>query len=326
MKKVKIAVTGAAGQIGYALIFRIASGEMFGQETQVELNLLELETALPKLGGVKMEIEDCAFPLLSRVVISANPDEVFQDVDWALLVGSVPRIVGMERSDLLKINGGIFVKQGKSLDAHAKSNCKVLVVGNPCNTNAYIAKSVCRRIPPKNFFALTMLDQKRAMNFLAQKAGVPVSQVHHLAVWGNHSTTQFPDFFHASIGDKKVLQVIPDESWLRNDFIKNAQLRGAEVLKARNGSAAASAANAVIETVQALRIPAPNDDVFSLAVSSDGSYNVPEGLMFSFPVRSNGQDWQIVPGIRHNDFAEEKIKLSREELIAERDLIQPLSG
>jgi len=325
MKKVKIAVTGAAGQIGYALIFRIASGEMFGQETQVELNLLELESALPKLGGVLMEVEDCAFPLLSRVVISVNPDEVFQDVDWALLVGSVPRIVGMERSDLLKINGGIFVKQGKSLDANAKSNCKVLVVGNPCNTNAYIAKSVCRRIPPKNFFALTMLDQKRAMNFLAQKAGVPVAQVHHLAVWGNHSTTQFPDFFHASIGDKKVLEVISDENWLKNDFIENAQIRGAEVLKARNGSAAASAANAVIETVQALLIPTPHDDFFSLAVSSDGSYDIPEGLMFSFPVRSNGQDWQIVSGIHHNDFAKEKIKLSREELIAERDLIQPLS-
>src|SRR3989338_1733236 len=230
-KNVRIAVTGAAGQIGYALLFRIAAGEMFGRGTDVHLNILELEAALPALNGVKMELEDCAFPLLKSVITISDTKTAFKDIDWALLVGAVPRKAGMERGDLLKINGGIFIGQGKALSENAKPSCKVLVVGNPCNTNAYIAKSAAKNIPAKNFFAMTMLDQNRAVAQLAQKANVTVSDVKNVAIWGNHSATQFPDFFHAAIKGKPVPETIRDEAWLKNTFIQAVQQRGAAVIK-----------------------------------------------------------------------------------------------
>ncbi|HOW35306.1 MAG TPA: malate dehydrogenase [Candidatus Omnitrophota bacterium] len=323
-KAVRVAVTGAAGQIGYALVFRIAAGGMFGSQTRVHLNLLELEAALPALAGVKMELEDCAFPLLESVTTTADAKAAFKDADWALLVGSVPRKAGMERNELLKINGGIFIQQGKALDENAKPDCKVLVVGNPCNTNAYIAKAVCRNIPQKNFFAMTMLDQNRAAAQLAQKAGVDVVDVRNLAIWGNHSATQFPDFLHATIKGKLVPEAIADHVWLKTIFIETVQQRGAAVIKARGLSSAASAANAIIDTVRNLNTPTVGKDFFSTAVSSDGSYGVPEGLMFGFPLRSNGRDWEIVQNIKHDSFGQEKIALTLKELLEERDAIKGL--
>lgn len=322
--RVRVAVTGAAGQIGYALLFRIASGEMFGKSTEVELQLLELEKALPALAGVVMELDDCAFPLLKKVSISSDPNVAFKDIDWALLVGSVPRKEGMERGDLLKINGGVFIEQGKALSAVAKPTCKVLVVGNPCNTNAWIAKSVCKNIPAKNFFAMTMLDQNRGVTQLAQKAGVDTTAVSQLAIWGNHSATQYPDFYNAKINGQLAVGVIKDESWLQNVFIETVQKRGAAVIKARGLSSAASAANAVVDTVRNVVNPTLEGQFFSAAVSSDGSYGVPEGVMFGFPLRSNGSDWQIVQGLVHNDFAKGKIKLTLDELLSERDAVKGL--
>lgn len=323
-KRVKVAVTGAAGQIGYALLFRIAAGEMFGQDTHVDLSLLELEKALPALSGVVMELEDCAFPLLKSISISSQSKEAFKDADWALLVGSVPRKEGMERGDLLKINGGVFIEQGKALSEAAKPTCKVLVVGNPCNTNAWIAKSVCKNIPEKNFFAMTMLDQNRAAAQLAQKAGVPVSQIKCVGIWGNHSATQYPDFTHATVSGKPAVQAISDQNWLQTSFIETVQKRGAAIIKARGLSSAASAANAVVDTVRAVLTPTPAGEFFSAAVASDGSYDVPKGLIFGFPLRSNGQDWQIVPGIQHNDFAKSKISNTLQELLSEQQAVQAL--
>jgi len=323
-KTVRVAVTGAAGQIGYALLFRIAAGEMFGKDTAVHLNLLELEAALPALNGVVMELEDCAFPLLKSVTPTSNPDVAFKDVDWALLVGSVPRKTGMERSDLLKINGGIFIQQGKALDKYAKPTCKVLVVGNPCNTNAFIAKSVAKNIPARNFFAMTMLDQNRAVAQLAQKAGVAVTDVKRLAIWGNHSPTQYPDFFNATIQGKPLPEVIRDQDWLKTIFLEKVQKRGAEIIKARGLSSAASAANAVIDTVKNLIAPTSPGEFFSVAVSSDGNYGVPQGIMFSFPVRSDGQGWEIEQGIQHNDFSREKVGLTLQELVEEKVAVQGL--
>lgn len=323
-KSLRVAVTGAAGQIGYALLFRIASGEMFGFETEIHLNLLELETALPALDGVVMELEDCAFPLLKSVIKTASAEVAFQDVDWALLIGSVPRKAGMERGELLKINGGIFIRQGKALDKNARPDCKILVVGNPCNTNALIAKSVASRIPPKNFFAMTMLDQNRAVTQIAQKAGANVSDVKRLTIWGNHSATQFPDFFNATVKGKAVEEVIADHNWLKTTFIETVQKRGATIIKARGLSSAASAANAVIDTVKNLTAPTADGEFFSLAVSSDGSYGIPAGMMFSFPIRSDGRDWEIVQGIGHNEFAQEKINATLKELLEEKEAVETL--
>ena len=324
MTSVKVAVTGAAGQIGYALLFRIAAGEMFGKDTEIHLQLLELEAALPALGGVVMELEDCAFPLLKSVKMSANPNEVFADADWALLVGSVPRKAGMERSDLLKINGGIFVQQGKSLDTYAKPSCRVLVVGNPCNTNAFIAKTVCKRIPAKNFFAMTMLDQNRAIAQLAAKAKVDVSKVKKVAIWGNHSATQYPDFFNATIDGKPLTEVIRDEAWLQGAFIQTIQQRGAAIIKARGFSSAASAANAVVDTVRGLTTPTPAGEFFSVAVSADGSYGVEPGLLFGFPIISDGKEWKVVQGIQHGDFSRQKIADTAKELLEEKQAIKEL--
>ncbi|MDP2652453.1 MAG: malate dehydrogenase [Candidatus Omnitrophota bacterium] len=320
----KVAVTGAAGQIGYALLFRIAAGEMFGRDVPVELRLLELEAALPALNGVGMELEDCAFSLLRGVVRTSDPNVAFEGADWALLVGSVPRKAGMERSDLLKINGGIFVGQGKALDANAKPSCRVLVVGNPCNTNAYIAKETCKKIPSRNFFAMTMLDQNRAVAQLAIKSGAPVTAVKNAVIWGNHSATQFPDFYHAAINGQPALSVIKDEAWLKTAFIESVQKRGAAIIQARGLSSAASAANAVVDTVRALTTPTRPGECFSAAVASDGSYRVEKGVMFGFPLRSNGRDWEIVQGIEHNAFAKEKFEATYQELLAERKAVHEL--
>jgi malate dehydrogenase len=323
-KRVRVAVTGAAGQIGYALLFRIASGEMFGKDTQVDLNLLELEKALPALGGVVMELDDCAFPLLKSITTTSDVNVAFKDIDWALLVGSVPRKEGMERGDLLKINGGVFIEQGKSLSANAKPTAKVLVVGNPCNTNAWIAKSVCKNIPAKNFFAMTMLDQNRAVAQLAQKAKVDVTDVKRVGIWGNHSATQYPDFYNALIKGKPALDVIADEPWLQNAFIETVQKRGAAIIKARGLSSAASAANAVVDTVRGIIHPTLSGEFFSAAVSSDGSYGIPEGIMFGFPLKSNGETWEIVQGLKHSDFAKSKIDATLKELLSEKEAVAGL--
>jgi malate dehydrogenase len=323
-KRIKVAVTGAAGQIGYALLFRIAAGEMFGNDTEIDLSLLELEKALPALQGVVMELDDCAFPLLRSVSTSADPNVAFNGIDWALLVGSVPRKEGMERGDLLKINGGVFTVQGQALSNNAKPGCKVLVVGNPCNTNAFIAKSVCKNIPAKNFFAMTMLDENRAGTQLAQKAAVAVSQVKNVAIWGNHSATQYPDFYNATISGRPVTEIIKDEAWLKGGFIETVQKRGAAVIKARGLSSAASAANAVIDTVRSIIIPTPAGEFFSAAVSSDGSYGIEPGIMFGFPLRSDGHDYTIVPGLEHNEFAKTKIKATLDELLSEKAAVEEL--
>ncbi len=321
---IKVAVTGAAGQIGYALLFRIASGEMFGKNTPVELSLLELDAALGALKGVEMELEDCAFPLLKKVTLSSDPLMAFADVDWALLVGSVPRKAGMERGDLLKINAGVFVAQGRALSAVAKKDCRVLVVGNPCNTNAFIAKECAKNLNPRRFFAMTMLDQNRATAQLALKAGVGFNAVSRMGIWGNHSATQFPDFMNACINGLKVSDVILDEAWLKGGFIETVQKRGAEIIKARGLSSAASAANAIIDTVRALRTPTEKNHYFSVAVVSDGSYGIAQGLMFGYPVVSDGEDWQIVQGLAQDSFAQEKIAVTLRELLEERETIKTL--
>lgn len=323
-KRINVAVTGAAGQIGYALLFRVASGEVFGPQTRINLSLLELEAALPALKGVCMELEDCAFPLLDSVVQTASPETAFKDADWALLVGSVPRKAGMERGDLLKINGGIFMVQGKALSQCAKPTCKVLVVGNPCNTNAYIAKAAAPNILPRNFFAMTMLDQNRACAQLAQKAGAKIEEIKNVAIWGNHSATQFPDFYHATIAGKPVAQRISDEQWLQTTFIETVQKRGAEVIKARGLSSAGSAANAVVDTIKHLITPTPSGEFFSVAVPSDGSYGIEEGLIFGYPARFNGTDLEIVRGFKHNAFAQEKIDITHKELLSEKEAVQTI--
>ena len=334
MKKIRVTVTGAAGQIGYALLFRIASGQIFGPETEVELQLLELEQMLPALRGVIMELEDCAFPLLRSALASSDMAVAFNDADWALLVGSVPRKKGMERSDLLKVNGGIFVQQGRAIAEYAGEKCKTLVVGNPCNSNALVAKTVASSTlvagsgiadaSNRNFFAMTMLDQNRALCQLAQKAGISVKEVKNLAIWGNHSPTMYPDFYNATISGKALSEVIEDETWLKTDFLSTVQKRGAAIIEARGASSAASAANAVVDTVKCLITPTPKGEFFSAAVPSDGSYGVPEGLMFSFPLRSDGENWEIVQGLEHNDFAVQKLAATRDELLSEKAALQEL--
>ena len=322
---VRVAVTGAAGQIGYALLFRIASGQMFGPDTTVDLQLLELEAALPALDGVVMELEDCAFPLLQRVVKTSSADEAFSDADWVLLVGAVPRKAGMERKDLLNINGGIFTAQGRAIAANAADDVRVLVVGNPCNTNCLIARANAPRIPADHWFAMTMLDQSRGRSQLARKAGVPVEQVRDLAIWGNHSSTQFPDVYHATIAGRPAAEVIDDEAWLQGEFIGIVQQRGAEIIKARGASSAASAANAIIDTVR--NITQPSGEIFSVAVPApgDGGYGVPEGLVFGYPVRATiPGKVEIVQRIEHGAWAQSKIDATRNELLEERDAVKDL--
>ncbi|MGH7971827.1 MAG: malate dehydrogenase, partial [Limisphaerales bacterium] len=293
---VRVAVTGAAGQIGYSLLFRIASGAMFGPDQPVILHLLEIEPALPALGGVVMELEDCAFPLLKGIVPTANLNEGFAGVNWALLVGSVPRKAGMERKDLLGINGKIFVGQGQAIQKSAAKDVRILVVGNPCNTNCLIAMNNSRDIPRDRFFAMTRLDENRAKSQLARKARTDVSLVTNMAIWGNHSSTQYPDFHNARIDGKPATQVITDNTWLEGEFISSVQQRGAAIIKARGASSAASAANAVVDTVRSILEPTPAHDWHSVCLCSEGSYGVEPGLISSFPVRSDGQKLQIVQG------------------------------
>lgn len=318
---VRVAVTGAAGQIGYALLFRIAAGEMFGKDALVELSLLEIEPALGSLKGVAMELEDCAFPLLRKVSATSRPVEAFEGADWALLVGAVPRKAGMERGDLLKVNAGVFVEQGRALAVSAKKDCRVLVVGNPCNTNAYIAKETAKGLDPRNFFAMTMLDQNRARAQMAMKAGVGVEAVTNVAIWGNHSATQFPDYFEARINGRPALEVVRDQAWLEGPFVEAVQKRGAEVIRVRGMSSAASAANAIIDTVRAFTVPTPPQRFFSAAVLSDGSYGVPEGLICGFPVQSDGKAWKIVQGSLQDEAARKKVAISVQELLEERERV-----
>src|SRR5476649_901224 len=299
----RVAVTGAAGQIGYSLLFRIASGSMFGPDQPVILHLIEIEPALPALGGVVMELQDCAFPLLRGIVPTASLDEGFKGVNWALLVGSVPRKAGMERKDLLGINGKIFTGQGQAIARNAAADIRVLVVGNPCNTNSLIAANNAPGVPKERFFAMTMLDENRAKTQLAKKAGVDVTTVSNLAIWGNHSATMYPDFFNAKISGQPVPSVIKDEAWLKGEFITTVQQRGAAIIKARGLSSAASAANAAVNTVYKLTHPTPAGDWFSVAVHSDGSYGIEKGLIFSYPIRSNGSSFEIVQGVPLNDFS-----------------------
>lgn len=322
--RVKVAITGAAGQIGYALLFRIASGQMFGPETEVELQLLELEAALPALEGVAMELDDCAFPLLKNIVCTSDLNVAMKGAHVVLLVGAVPRKAGMERSDLLQINGKIFTAQGKAINDNAADDVKVLVVGNPCNTNCLIAMNNAPDVPKQQFFAMTMLDELRARAQLAKKANVPVDSVKMLAIWGNHSATQYPDFYHATIQSKPVTSVIHDEAWLQNDFISLVQQRGAAIIKARGLSSAASAANSVVQTIYHLYHDTPVDDVFSVCQCSTGEYDVDPGLIFSFPTRNKKGELEIIKNIEHNDFSKKKIALTLQELREERDAVKAL--
>ncbi len=321
---IRVAVTGAAGQIGYSLVFRIASGAMFGASQPVILHLIEIEPALPALNGVAMELDDCAFPLLKGIVPTASLEEGFRGVNWALLVGSVPRKQGMERKDLLGINGKIFIGQGQAIQKNAASDVRILVVGNPCNTNCLIAMNNAQDLAPDRFFAMTRLDENRAKSQLAKKAGVEITAVSNVAVWGNHSATQYPDFYNARINGQPVLQKITDEAWLKGEFISTVQQRGAAVIKARGLSSAASAANAVVDSVRSILEPTPAGDWHSVCVCSDGSYGIEEGLICSFPIRSNGQRLEIVQGLALNDFSRVKIEATVNELKEERSLVSEL--
>jgi malate dehydrogenase len=320
----KIAVTGAAGQIGYALVFRIASGEMFGPDQPVALQLIEIPDALAALEGVVMELHDCAFPLLHSIVPTADLDEGFRDINWALLVGSVPRKAGMERKDLLGINGKIFIGQGKAIEDNAAADVRVLVIGNPCNTNCLIAMNNAKKIPRDRWFAMTRLDENRARAQLAHKAGVEITRVTNMTIWGNHSATQYPDFYNAKIDKRPANKVIGEEKWLKEEFISTVQQRGAAIIKARGLSSAGSAANAIIDTVRSLTNDTPADDWHSVAVCSDGSYDVDDGLMSSFPVRVRGGKWEIVQGLPINQFSRQKIDASVAELKEEKSLVSEM--
>jgi malate dehydrogenase len=321
---IRVAVTGAAGQIGYSLLFRIASGSMFGADQPVILHLIEVEPALPALGGVVMELQDCAFPLLRGIVPTSSIDEGFKGVDWALLVGSVPRKAGMERSELLGINGKIFTGQGQAIARNAAPGVRVLVVGNPCNTNCMIAMNNARPVPTDRWFAMTMLDQNRAVTQLAIKAGTDTAAVSHLAIWGNHSSTMYPDYFNARIGGRPATEVIADEAWFKDTFIPTVQQRGAAVIKARGLSSAASAANAVVDTVRSLTTPTRDGAWFSVAVCSDGSYGIEKGLIYSYPVSSDGTTWRIVQGLQLGDFSKSRIVATENELKEEKSLVSGL--
>ncbi|HVB93562.1 MAG TPA: malate dehydrogenase [Acidimicrobiales bacterium] len=316
---VQVTVTGAAGQIGYSLLFRIASGQMLGPDQPVVLRLLEIEPGMKALEGVVMEIDDGAFPLVSDIVATTDLKTAFDGTSWALLVGSVPRKAGMERGDLLTVNGGIFGPQGQAIAANAASDVRVLVVGNPCNTNCLIARSNAPEVPSDRWFAMTRLDENRAKSQLAKRAGVPVTSVTSLAIWGNHSATQFPDFANARIDGKPVPDVIGDIEWLQGEFITTVQKRGAAIIEARGLSSAASAANAAVDSVVSIRTPTPGQDVTSLAVVSNGEYGIPAGLQFGFPVKVNANGaWSVVEGLHHDGFATERIRITTEELESER--------
>ncbi len=321
---IQVAVTGAAGQIGYALVFRIASGQMFGAEQPIVLRMLEIEPAMKSLEGVAMELDDCAFPMLAGMELTSKAEEAFEGANWAILVGSVPRKAGMERSDLLSVNGGIFGPQGKAIEKAASSDVRILVVGNPCNTNCYIARLNAPEIPAERWFAMTRLDENRARTQLAHKTKAPVAAISNIAIWGNHSTTQYPDARNARIAGLPVFEVITDHGWLRGKFIETVQKRGAAVIEARGASSAASAANAAIDSVVSVRTPTPWGDWHSLAVVSHGEYGVPDGLQFGFPVRSDGERWEVVPDLKHDDDAWDRIKKTTQELLQEQEMVKGL--
>ena len=321
---IKVAVTGAAGQIGYSLLPRLASGAIFGPDQPIDLHLIEIPPALKALEGVVMELHDCAFPLLHNVVPTVDLDEGFRDVNWALLVGSVPRRAGMERKDLLGINGKIFVEQGRAIAERAASDIRVLVVGNPCNTNCLIAMNNAKAVPSDRWFAMTRLDENRAKTQLALKSGSHWRHVSNVAIWGNHSSTLYPDFFNARIEGKPATDVITDRQWLETDFIKAVQQRGAAVIQARGVSSAKSAAHGAIETVTSIIDATPADDWHSIALCSDGSYGIEKGLICSFPTRSDGAKVEIVQDVPLNDFAKAKIEASVNELKEERSMVDEL--
>jgi malate dehydrogenase len=323
-KRIRVAVTGAAGQIGYALIFRMASGQMFGPDTELEFRLLELEQALGALAGVAMELEDCAFPLLKNVWYGADIGEAMRGVNWAVLVGAVPRKAGMERSDLLRVNGEIFTEQGRAIDAHAADDVQVFVVGNPANTNALIAMNNAPRVPNDRFFAMTTLDELRARAQLARKSGADVTEIARMAIWGNHSTTQFPDFAHARIGGRALHEVVADRPWLENEFLATVQNRGAEVIKTRGASSAASAANAAVVGVHNLTHDTPAGEYYSVGRCSHGEYGVDPGLIFSFPSRTERGVSRIVEGLEHDEFGRGKLAATLDELRKERDAVKDL--
>jgi malate dehydrogenase len=323
-RPVHVTVTGAAGQVGYALVFRIASGQLLGPETPVVLRMLDIEPALPALEGVAMELDDCAFPLLADTVVTADAEVAFDGVSWALLVGAMPRKEGMERGDLLAANGGIFGPQGRAIAARAASDVRVLVVGNPCNTNCLIARANAPDVPAERWFAMTRLDENRARAQLAKRAGVPVSQVTNMAIWGNHSATQYPDAMNARIGGRPAPEVIGDDEWLRGEFITTVQKRGAAIIAARKLSSAGSAAAAVIDSVRAIDGGTAPGDWTSLAVVSRGEYGVPAGLQFGYPVATDGTAWHVVDGIRHDERARQLIKATTDELLQEQSLVKEL--
>jgi len=321
---VRVAVTGGAGQIGYSLLFRIAAGDLLGPTQPIILQLLEIEPAMKALEGVAMELDDCAFPLLHDTVLTSKPEKAFDGASWVLLVGALPRKAGMERSDLLNANAGIFGPQGKAIAASAAGDVRILVVGNPCNTNCLIARSNAPDIVPERWFAMMRLDENRGKTLLARKAGVPVQVVTNLGVWGNHSTTQYPDAHNAKIAGLPAFDVISDHGWLKGKFIETVQKRGAAVIEARGLSSAASAANAVIDSVNSIWNPTPWGDWHSLAVMSRGEYGIPEGLQFGFPVKSDGRSWEVVTGLDLDGDAKDRIKKTTDELLQERELVKGL--
>ena len=321
---IRVAVTGAAGQIGYALLPRIASGQMFGPDQPVSLNLIEIEPGMAALEGVCMELDDCAFPLLTDVVATSDINTGFNGVNWSLLVGSVPRKEGMERGDLLGINGKIFTGQGQAINNHAASNVRVLVVGNPCNTNCLIAMNNAPEVPDERFFAMTRLDENRAKTQLAQKANVPVSSVSNMCIWGNHSATQYPDFTNAQINGAPATDSISDREWLEEEFISTVQKRGAAIIKARGLSSAASAANAIIDSVRSINEPTADGDYHSVCLCSDGSYGVESGLISSFPTANHDGEFGIVQDVSIDDFSRAKIDASISELKEEKEMVADL--
>lgn len=320
---VRVTVTGAAGQIGYALLFRIASGAMLGEDQPVILQMLDIAPAMDALNGVKMELEDCAFPLLEGIVCTDNPDVGFKDTDYALLVGARPRGPGMERKDLLEANAAIFSVQGKAINDNASKNIKVLVVGNPANTNALITQRNAPDIDPRNFTAMMRLDHNRAKTQIAQKTGKTVNDVSNMTVWGNHSATQYPDLFNTKVSGEAAIGLV-DQQWYENDFIPTVQQRGAAIIKARGASSAASAANAAIGHVRSWALGTEGDDWVSMGVYSDGSYGITEGLIYSFPCRCNDGEWTIVQGLEVGDFSRGRMEATQQELTEERDAVQHL--
>ena len=320
----RVAVTGAAGQIGYSLLVRIASGQMLGAEQPIRLQLLEIPPAMGALEGVAMELEDCAFGLLAGIELTDRPETAFAGASWALLVGSRPRTKGMERRDLLEANGGIFTRQGAALAANAADDVRVLVVGNPANTNCLIAQQNAPGVPPERFAAMTRLDHNRALGQLSRRSGVAVGDITRMTIWGNHSATQYPDIFNCLLAGRPAQEVVGDQRWLETDFIPTVQQRGAAIIEARGASSAASAANAAVDHVRDWAAGTPADDWVSVALPADGSYGVPEGLICSFPCTSDGGDWRIVEGLRHGSFSRQRIDASVAELAAERDAVADL--